>query len=369
MRFGLLLVTASMILGHPLAAATEVIPAPVAIDAPAVIVEGYDWSARDHATHLVIDAATPAHTIDLSLLALRWIDLEVRGAAPDVLYYFSTALDGRQDMANARGSAVFWTVPAVADVWVLQEAVTGRVLSTVTMVGAPHALSFQMQMCPRCYEENTTPRSSLFEASRTIVQSAYSFSADSRIRVEECWEHSVTIKAAVNGKIAGQQHAGGGSYTDTAADCLAFSSLGMPRLARQETTFRKDVYADGSWKIYATGMKKVRTVLNEDVWFAPTAFRETVITDDPDHPTISRKESNAGAIWYEYGARAFGVNLGVSFHALASATTEVTIEFIVPPGATRCWDYRYINGDLFDTGIVAAVWGSYDVTEDLQCVR
>lgn len=126
-------------------------------------------------------------------------------------------------------------------------------------------------------------------------------------------------------------------------------------ISRQEVEYAQDTYEDGSWKVYGTRYTGVYSTLLEDVWFEPSGATRYINA----YWRQEVRESGAGGVYFGWGAKAFGVDIGVGLSSTSAFDTKVWIEYVPPDEQVRTLRYRYINGDQSRTGIIGAAW---DVT-------
>jgi hypothetical protein len=130
---------------------------PLAAAAPAVIVvqpnqpspdyrgqSGYVWNEPPGHTHVALGVSDPTHTVALSTLPIdtHWIDLEITGlpgnlpqGTPYTLAGVDTyGLNQTFKVPAAMGSAVYWSVPAIATTLTLSDA-AGNAVAPVKLAG------------------------------------------------------------------------------------------------------------------------------------------------------------------------------------------------------------------------------------------
>lgn len=335
---------------------------PIAIPTPDRVVVGYDWDARDHATHLLVSAAPLASTIPLDGVTTPMLDLEIEWLMPHQRYELLGPGRMIPVYANEGGAGIAWNVPAAAGTWVLRDP-TGQPYSTFVLTpSSPSTFGAQQrcwwwQDCSRQVEPPKPVSSEKAEGGFAVEQAAYSFTPNAQIRLENCYTHSVTISAKATAGAAGNKVSAGSDLTYVRTECRGFTVADQGMEVKRKTMFRKDNYEDGSYKIYATGETSVLhfEVVQKRYTVHPQA--QTILVDAGAHNvTLTFMERNAGGVRYEVGVNVYGVGLAVEFHALGESKATATISFLPPASGTRTFRVHVVNGDGSVTGIVPMVW-------------
>lgn len=346
-------------------AAAEGLGMPIGVPAPERIVNGYDWDLRTHATHLLVDAMPYASTIPLDDITTEFLDLEILNLSSIRSYELTLGTRTIPVHSNSQGVGIAWNVPAEPGIGVLRDELGGQV-ALLVFEGEPALLEpTPLGGCPwynpRCKQKYEPPRPTRTEtltSAMAVEQAAYSFTRDASVTVERCWSHGVTIGAVATAGTAAAYGSAGGEYGYTGTECIEFTSTGTPVLFRRGIEFRKDVYEDDSYKIYAVGWSKLWELVPMEGRFDPPGNAQTIrIGDTGGNVSVIRKEAHAGAVYYEAGVRAFGNGVGVTFVATAEVETIIRIQ-LTPgiAGSVREYKVAFVNGDDVRHGIIGMVW-------------
>lgn len=340
-------------------AATEVTP-PVPGPTWDTTIVGYDWASRENHTHVPILVNAPLITQSLDAIPGPFMDVELAGLAPLRMYKFAGSEgDILRSEANPLGTAVFWSMYVKPGVWTLIDETTTQEVAAIEFTETPSLGTTRgggvLYRCYACWPPPPPrPYETLGQTAPTITQAAFSFTPYGTVAVTTCYDHSVRVDAKVSGGSAAQSNVGG-DYHFSSGACDSVSSTTKPVIVRQNVRYTKDKYSDGSWKIYATGTTTGGSSLTEDVHFSAPAGTTRWHTNVNFKREVSEK--NAGTVHFSWGAAAFEQNMGVAFAASGGYNTKLAVS-LVPPDTlrTHAYDFVFIAGDQYATGLVGAVW-------------
>lgn len=343
---------------------------PVPVPAPERTFTGYDWAARVHSSHLVLDAKPLASTIRLDTVPTAFIDLEITGLMPWTdgtqprPYHLVGPTQTLPGYADHGGSAIFWNTPAEPATWILTDGRSGEPITTITMEARSFRPAIPVTWCFWCSQRAEPPKpvsSEDVQGGMVIEQAAYSFTKEARIQSSGCWKHHVAILAKASGGLAGAKGTAGADFGYTTTECGGFVSQGHPVEYRRKSFFRKDTYEDGSTKIYAISRGGDRGFKVPEVYYPPPPDAFLVEVDAGAlEPFTAFKEAQAGGVFYEGGVQVFGTGVNVRFASDDQSDYEIKLVYDTPQTGTKKFKVYIANGDLTDPndprGIVPMVW-------------
>lgn len=341
---------------------------PAMADAPPIGVEdprlplGYDWVSRLHATHLVIDATPLASLVDAQDVTTPYIDLEITGLMPWRVYELRLGPIRHTVYSDGFGTGVAWNVIAETAEWLLLDTISHEPVTAISIQAPPP--TFEIDVDPHMRKRYSPPPvASDLDEGWVVEQGLYSFTPAVKIEAATNYQRFVTVEAEATAGMAGNSGTAGGSRTyDIGAQAIVAAYGGTQVEYVRMHSFRKDVYADESYKVYSIGERSNAKLVERSYaeWEpGPGAFTwEQPPQQGPQTP-LCLSERDAGTVYYGAGAQAFGTPIGVSFKATTGGENTNRICFVVNAGYGGTFKFDWTVGDhdaMPEKGMVGMAW-------------